>query len=165
MMWLRKRKMRPDKMVSSHIVHELTIWMPNHLKSELQKVWYSNGWYSNLHCICILFVSSSIVFKICLRHHFVWSNPFDPSNPRDPMKREGNVCREKPGNYLSTLVVMSCVTKYSALFSQFRRVNWKSKKYTYVLVNLSNYCNMLWHIYANSCNLGGFRWWVRCPFV
>ena len=29
-----------------------TIWIPNHSKYEFQKVWYSNGCYSDPHCIC-----------------------------------------------------------------------------------------------------------------
>ena len=35
------------------ITHKLTIWIPNPLKSELQKVGYSNGWYSDPHCTLI----------------------------------------------------------------------------------------------------------------
>ena len=27
------------------------IWVPNHLKSVLQNIWYSNGWYSDPHFI------------------------------------------------------------------------------------------------------------------
>ena len=36
---------------TSNMHRKMIIWIPNHLKSKLQKVQYSNGRYSDPHCI------------------------------------------------------------------------------------------------------------------